>query len=454
MALRFASGAVFPAGGVRRARQTHAMPKLLRQFDGLQPGLRAIRQLRRRQSFDDAPEEAAVRAIIADVRRRGDRAVVELERKFTGAAISAAKLRVTERELAAARVEVGAEFLAAIERIAARLREFHRRSLRKSWSFTRAGITLGQRLMPIERVGAYVPAGKAPLPSTLLMTVVPAQVAGVPRLVVCTPPNREGRADAHTLAVADLLGVTEVYKAGGAGAIAALAFGTKTIPAVDKIVGPGNVYVVLAKKLLFGQVGIESLPGPSEVAIIADASARPDWVAADLLAQAEHGPDSVCALLTDSASLAAAVQAALVAQIAALPRGAHAAAALKSLGLLVVVDSLDECCQLANALAAEHLQLMTGDPDALLPRIHHAGAIFLGHHSPVPLGDYVAGPSHVLPTGGTARFSSGLSVDDFLKKSSVIRYSPAATARALADLSLIAEAEGLDAHAAAVRARK
>jgi len=330
---------------------------------------------------------------------------------------------------------------------------FHERQRQDGWIHNEDGTRLGQLVRPLARVGIHVPAGKAPLPSTLIMAAVPARVAGVGEVVVCSAPQRDGSANPYTLVAAHRAGVDHFFKIGGAQAVAAMAFGTESVPRVDKIVGPGNPYTVLAKRLVFGHVDIESLPGPTEVLIVADDSAEPAWVAADLLSQAEHGEDSLVVLVTPSEALGRAVAAEVERQTALLSRRETIARCIATNGWVIVTRDLEEACALSNDCAPEHLELLVKDPDRLLDRLHHAGAIFIGGYTPEPIGDYIAGPSHILPTGGTARFSSPLHLDDFVKKTSVLQYSRERFEREAAHVIRLAEAETLDAHANAVRVR-
>jgi histidinol dehydrogenase len=324
----------------------------------------------------------------------------------------------------------------------------------KSWRMTdEHGSSLGQEIRPLDRVGLYVPGGRAAYPSTVLMTAVPARVAGVRDIVLATPPAADGGVSPVVLAAAHVAGVTEGWRLGGAQAVAALAYGTTSVRRVDKIVGPGNIYVALAKTRVFGEVGIDMLAGPSEVVVVADAAADPGWIAADLLAQAEHDPMARAVLITDAAELPPRVEAALETRLAALPRRQIAAAALRDHGALVVVARLEDAVELANRLAPEHLELMVSVPAALLPRVRHAGAVFVGGHTPEVVGDYVAGPNHVLPTAGTARFASPLGTEDFVKRSSVIEYSRAGLAAARPHLGTLARVEGLEAHGIAAETR-
>ena len=396
---------------------------------------------------------AIVRDIINAVATRGDDAVAELAAKVDGAMLRPEEFRVPAERLARAREAADAEFLALVRRVAANVRDYQERiRVTAPPPVRRGGRTLGVRYTPVDRVGVYVPGMTALYPSTVLMTIVPAQVAGVREVAVASPPRSDGDVNPMVLALAAELGVTEVYRLGGAIAIAALALGTGHVPAVHKVVGPGNAFVAEAKRQLFGRVGIDSIAGPSEVLIIADETADAEWVAADLLAQAEHDPGSAV-LVTTSAALAEAVAAALARQAASLERSEAAAAALEAYSAIVVVGDLDAACAVSDRFAPEHLQIVTRDDEAVLGRIRHAGAIFVGPHTPVPLGDYYAGPSHVLPTGGTARFFGPLSCNDFLKASSVLRYDAASLAADAPDVIDFATREHLTGHAAAVRIR-
>jgi histidinol dehydrogenase len=428
-----------------------------RRLSTASPGFDA--ELERLISFEaaqDAQVDDAVAAIVADVRSRGDEALLEYTRKFDRLdAPNAAAL-----EIPAAEMRRAAEALPAAERealaiAAARIRSFHEAQKAHGGAFMLAepdGTELGQRITPLDRVGIYVPGGKAAYPSSVLMNAIPANVAGV-REIVMVVPTPGGVRNPLVLAAAHLAGVTRAFTIGGAQAIAALAWGTATVPAVDKICGPGNAYVAAAKRRVFGAVGIDMVAGVSEILVIADATANPEWVALDLFSQAEHDEMAQAILLTPDAALIEAVDAAMRRAIASMPRAAIIAASFAKRGALVKVRDLDEACEVANRIAAEHLELAVADPDALLPRIRHAGAIFLGHHASEALGDYCAGPNHVLPTGRTARFSSPLGVYDFQKRSSVLRIS-AATAKTLGPVaSTLARGEGLTAHARSAEAR-
>ncbi len=416
------------------------------------PGV--VRALERSPADVDPDIHGQVEAILSAVRARGDSALLEFTERFDRVRLQAPELAVTAAEYDAAERAVGANTLRALQYAAGRIEEFHRHGLPRSWWVEDAnGSLLGQQVRPLDRVGIYVPGGRAAYPSTVLMTAVPAHVAGVPEIVLVSPPSQDKSLNAAVLAAARVAGVTEAYRVGGAQAIAALAYGTDTIRRVDKIVGPGNIYVALAKSKVFGQVGIDMVAGPSEVLVVADETADPQWVAADLLAQAEHDPMARAVLLTPAAGLLEGVAAALDKRLVGLERGAVAAKALENNGALVLTRDLDEAVAIANALAPEHLELQVGDPFALLSRVRHAGAIFLGRHTPEVIGDYVAGPNHVLPTGGTARFSSALGVEDFVKRSSLIHYSAKGLREARPHVDALARVEGLQGHGAAAEVR-
>jgi histidinol dehydrogenase len=411
-----------------------------------------VAALARPHAATDPDVVARVSAIVDEVRRRGDAALLDFTKRFDGVELRPEELRVSDAEWAAATVP--GSLRAALVEAARRIEAFHRHQLPRSWWVRdEHGSLLGQQVTPLDRVGCYVPGGTAAYPSTVLMNLMPARVAGVRELVVVSPPDGDGRVPAAVLVAARLAGATEVYRIGGAQAVAALAYGTATLPAVDKIVGPGNLYVALAKRLVFGDVGIDLVAGPSEVVVVADRTAEAAHVAADLLAQAEHDPMARAVCLTDDAALGARVVAAVGRQCPALPRAAIAEAALRSHGAVVVTRDLGEALLIANRLAPEHLELAVADPFAWLPAVRHAGAIFLGVHTPEVVGDYLAGPNHVLPTAATARFASGLSVEDFVKRSSLIHYTPAGLRAAWPYLAALAEAEGLHGHGAAARIR-
>jgi histidinol dehydrogenase len=402
-------------------------------------------------------EHAAVSRILDDVKTRGDEALVEYTRRFDSPTYSQKDMRVGAREFAAAKSSADRAFLRALNRAASQIENFHRRQLRAGFvSLDRPGTMLGQFVRPVERAGVYVPGGqggRTPLVSSVLMGAIPARVAGVEKVVMVTPPTADGRVNPHLLVAAQKAGVDEVYKVGGAWAVAALAFGTATIPKVDVIVGPGNLYVTLAKKIVAGTVGIDIIAGPSEVLVLADDSADPEFIAADLLAQAEHDVRASAVLVTTSAVLAAGVRAEVERQLSELGRAEIARESVARFGAIFVVPDVSIGIDLSNRLAPEHLELHLRDPFARLGEIRNAGAVFIGEYTPEPVGDYVAGPNHVLPTAGTARFASALSVDHFLKRTSVIHYSAEAFRREAADIMRLAEVEGLGAHANSVRLR-
>ncbi|MFL5108657.1 MAG: histidinol dehydrogenase [Xanthobacteraceae bacterium] len=405
----------------------------------------------KREVSEDVSE--VVRGIIADVMARGDRALFELTRRFDKFDPESLGLKVTPAEIATAASTCNGEALAALTLARDRIEAFHRRQLPRDERFTDGlGVELGSRWTAIDAVGLYVPGGTAAYPSSVLMNAIPARVAGVPRLVMVVPAP-EGKLNPLVLAAAKLAGIDEVYRIGGAQAVAALAYGTETIAAVAKIVGPGNAYVAAAKRLVFGTVGIDMIAGPSEVLILADRDANPDWIAADLLAQAEHDVAAQAILVTDDSALAAAVETAVERQLTTLPRAAVAASAWRDHGAILLVAALDEAVPLVDALAPEHLEIACADAESLAGRIRNAGAIFIGHHTPEAIGDYVAGPNHVLPTARSARFSSGLGVLDFMKRTSILKLG-AEQLRALGPAAIaLGSAEGLDAHARSVAIR-
>jgi histidinol dehydrogenase len=406
--------------------------------------LQAIRD--RNVALDDALV-SEVAAIIRDVRRRGDAALIDYTARFDGVQLRSSELRVPEDTLHRSALLVDSFVLESLREAIRNVRAFHEHQKEESWEITPAeGVMLGQRLSPIARAGLYVPGGTAAYPSSVVMNVVPAQVAGVRRILVTTPPRTLAENPAVAAALVEL-NVTEVYAVGGAQAIAALAYGTETMPRVDKITGPGNKYVAAAKKLVFGAVGIDSIAGPSEVVIISDDSARADFVAADLLAQAEHAEDASAVLLTTSEDLARGTAAEVTRQAVSLPRRAIVEQSLARYGAIVFVAGLEEACAIANDLAPEHLELMTNDDKGVAAQIREAGAIFFGADTPEAVGDYLAGPNHVLPTGRAARFSSALGVYDFVKRTSLLRYSSEAIKRSAGRIAALALVEGLDAHA-------
>jgi len=398
--------------------------------------------------------EARVRSILERVRREGDAALYDLTRRFDGADLEATGLRVTEEEYRAAEAAVTDEFREALRVAVENITAFHRPQVAHSWFITRPdGTILGQRITPVDRAGVYVPGGSAPLFSCLLMTVIPAVVAGVPEVIVCTPPDRSGRIDPHMLVAARAAGVKDVYKLGGAQAIAAMAYGTATGPRVDKIVGPGNYYVTLAKKLVFGPVGIDMLAGPTEVLAVDDGTADAEWLAADLLSQAEHPGGMVILVTAAGASRIAAIGAAMERQAAALPRAETIRRSVAERGAAVAVATLEEAADLVNAVGPEHLEVSVADPWAFLPKVRHAGSIFLGRWTPEAIGDYIAGPSNVIPTEGTARYASPVGVETFLKRSAVTCYSEAAFRAQAPHAVRLALTEDLQAHAASMQIR-
>lgn len=407
-----------------------------------------------RRSLDQGTEEQrkAVLEVIEAVRTKGDEALLSYTEKWDGAKLDS--LRVTKEEIIQAYEAFPTSINVVIQEAAANIREYHEKQVRQSWLSTKEdGTILGQKVTALDAVGVYVPGGKAAYPSSVLMNVIPAQVAGVERIAMVTPPAADGTVPAGVLVAADILGVDEIYKVGGAQAVAALAYGTETVLPVDKIVGPGNIFVALAKKEVYGLVDIDSIAGPSEIVVLADETANAHEVAADLLSQAEHDERASCVLVTTCGELAERVALEVEKQLSDLPRVEIARASINEFGAIYVTESMEEALRVVNELAPEHLEVMTKEPMNLLPFIKHAGAIFLGRYSSEPVGDYFAGPNHVLPTNGTARFSSGLSVDEFVKKSSIIMYSQHALEDNVDKIAAFARLEGLEAHARAVEAR-
>lgn len=398
--------------------------------------------------------ESAVAEIIETVKKGGDEALFSYTEKFDHCKMDAAHIRVTREEIDEAYQKVDADFVEVMKKSAANIRAFHEKQLRNSWFDPKPdGTILGMKILPIAIAGVYVPGGKAAYPSSVLMNVLPAKVAGVERIIMTTPPGADGKVNPGTLVAAHIAGVDEIYKVGGAQAIAAMAFGTQSIPKVDKITGPGNIFVALAKKACFGYVSIDSIAGPSEILVIADETANPRYVAADLLSQAEHDELARAILITTSKTLADQVSIEVDRFVANLSRREIIEKSLNNYGYILLVDSLDEAADTANEIASEHLEILTKDPFAMMTKIRNAGAIFLGEYSSEPLGDYFAGPNHVLPTNGTARFFSPLNVDDFLKKTSIISYSRPALEKIHQDIECFAENEGLTAHANSIRVR-
>lgn len=419
------------------------------KIEKLTPGL----SLKRTVDGGTEEQRKIVQDIIQSVKQQGDQALYDLTKRFDGVELD--DLKVTVEELQLAEERLGEEYIAIMKEAAENIKVFHEKQVRNSWIHTdRDGSMLGQKITPLDSVGVYVPGGTAAYPSSVLMNVIPAKVAGVERIVMVSPPGKDGKLSDAVLAAANIAGVSEIYKVGGAQAVAALAYGTETIEKVDKIVGPGNIYVALAKREVFGDVDIDMIAGPSEIAVLADDTAIAEEVAADMLSQAEHDPRACSILVTTSKRLAEAVSTCIWVQAEELPRKEVVKASLENYGRIVLADSLEEAVEAINRIAPEHLEIMTEDPVSLLGKIRHAGAIFLGRYSSEPIGDYFAGPNHVLPTNGTARFSSPLNVEDFQKKSSIIQYSKEAFEKNREKIAAFARLEGLEAHARAIEARK
>ncbi|NEP10695.1 MAG: histidinol dehydrogenase [Symploca sp. SIO2C1] len=414
-----------------------------------------LRRICERTSQDQiVHKEGTVREVLQAVKRQGDKALLHYTEEFDQLSLSPEQLLVSTSELDAAYQQVSKELVDAIQLASKQIEAFHRQRLPKSWvQFGDDDVVLGKRYTPVDRAGIYVPGGRASYPSTVLMNAIPAKVAKVPRIVMVTPPGWEQKINPAVLVAAQEAGVQEIYRVGGAQAIAALAYGTQTIPKVDVITGPGNIYVTLAKKLVYGIVGIDSLAGPSEVLVIADPAANPVYVAADLLAQAEHDPMAAAILLTTDYQLAQQVQTQVEQQLVNHPRRLLTEKAIAHYGLIVVVDSLETAAELSNEFAPEHLELEVAQPWDLLEKIRHAGAIFLGSSTPEAVGDYLAGPNHTLPTSGAARYASALGVETFMKHSSLIQYSSSALHKVGGAIEVLAQAEGLPSHADSVRLR-
>lgn len=406
--------------------------------------------LNRRAAGVSPQIEATVKSVLADVRRRGDKAILAYTKKFDKHSLP---IELSAAEIRKAAAKADKNVVKALELSAQRIWDFHDEQKEESWSVSEYGAVMGQIVRPLARVGVYVPGGKASYPSTVLMNVIPAQVAGVHEIALCVPTPM-GETNPYVMAAIRMLGVSEVYRIGGAQAVGALAYGTETIREVDKIVGPGNMYVALAKKMVFGEVDIDMIAGPSEILIIADESANPAFVAADMLSQAEHDELASSILVTDSLVLAEAVAAQLRVQLSQLKRREIAEKSLKAFGAIILTESIEVACTISNAIAPEHLEVMTAQPEKLLGLLTNAGAIFLGQWTPEPLGDYAAGPNHTLPTGGTARFSSPLGVYDFMKRTSILQFDANGFGELAGAVELIADAEGLEAHANTVRIRK
>lgn len=408
-----------------------------------------------KRSPNNYPEyEGTVNEIIEAVREKGDEALFSYTEKFDHCALSPDTIQVTREEIDEAYTKLDEEFIRVMRQSAENIRVYHEKQLRMSWfDYKPDGTILGQKITPISRAGVYVPGGKAAYPSSVLMNVVPAKVAGVPEILMCTPPGKDGKVNPGTLVAADIAGVDKVYKAGGAQAIAAMAFGTASIPKVDKITGPGNIFVALAKKAVYGFVSIDSIAGPSEILVLADETATPRYVAADLLSQAEHDELASAILITTSRELAEQVQVEINGFVKKLSRREIIGKSLDRYGYILIAENMDAAIAAANAVASEHLEILTKNPFDTMTRIKNAGAIFLGEYSSEPLGDYYAGPNHILPTNGTAKFFSPLNVDDFIKKTSIISYSQSALEKVHNDIELFAKNEGLTAHANSIAVR-
>lgn len=413
-----------------------------------------LNDLLKRSPNNYSEYEETVNKILRDVREKGDAALFAYTLKFDKYQLTAENIRVTREEIQAAYGQMDPELVEVIRRSAANIRAFHEKQLRNSWFDAREdGTILGMKITPIGRVGVYVPGGKAAYPSSVLMNVIPAKVAGVADIIMTTPPGADGRVNPGTLVAADIAGVSTIYKAGGAQAIAAMAYGTDSIPKVDKITGPGNIFVALAKKAVYGYVSIDSIAGPSEILVLADETANPRYVAADLLSQAEHDELASAILITTSVELAQQVSAEVDTLTAQLSRRSIIEKSLENYGYILLAENMEDAIETVNDIASEHLEILTRNPFDVMTRIKNAGAIFLGEYSSEPLGDYYAGPNHILPTNGTAKFFSPVNVDDFLKKTSIISYSREALKAVHTDIERFAESEGLTAHAGSIRVR-
>lgn len=412
----------------------------------------SIGEILSRRQEEEADVSEAVEAILEDVRRNGDQALLKYAEKFDGVRLSS--LSVTQEEIEQALSQTDGYFLETLRQAADHIEAYHSKQKRSSYVLSESdGVVLGQKVTPLARVGIYVPGGTASYPSSVLMNAIPAKLAGVEEIVMATPPDNEGAIAAPILAAASVAGVTKIIKAGGAQAVAALAYGTQSVPAVDKIVGPGNIYVATAKRMVYGLVDIDMIAGPSEILVVADGSCNPRFVAADLLSQAEHDRLASAVLVTDSRELAKAVQVEIEEQLALLPREEIARTSIDNRGKIIVASSIEQAVDVANTIAPEHLELCVDDPFALLSRVKNAGSVFLGKNAPEALGDYFAGPNHILPTGGTARFSSPLCVDDFVKKSSFLYYTKEALAQVKDRVADFAQREGLHGHGRSVTIR-
>ena len=418
-------------------------------------GYDKIKLLLTKKAFDEVDSNAfeTVRKVVNDVRERGDSAVIEYTKEFDNISLTTEDFLVSDDEFIEAEKNVDTKVLESLKRAANNIKKFHQEQLPKSWiTYREHGSILGQAIIPLERVGIYVPGGTAAYPSSVLMNAIPAKVAGVNEIIMSSP-TKTGVINPYVLIAAKLAGVDKIYKIGGAQAIAAMAFGTETIPRVNKITGPGNIFVTLAKKEVYGHCDIDMLAGPSEILIIADETANPTYTASDMLSQAEHDPLACSIVITTDSKLANRIAEEVQIQLQKLPRREIASASIERNGLIIVAKDIDEAVAFANISAPEHLELLINEPFTVLPKIRNAGAVFLGHYSPEPLGDYLAGPNHVLPTGGTAKFYSVLNVDTFLRKMSLISYTKPALLDAAEDIKRLAKAEGLDAHAAAIQHR-
>lgn len=413
-----------------------------------------LNDLLKRSPNNYSEYESTVNGILDDVRKKGDQALFEYTLKFDRYPLQEGNIKVTRSEIDAAYDLMDPDLVEVIKQSAENIRTFHQKQLRTSWFEPKAdGTILGMKMTPVTRAGVYVPGGKAAYPSSVLMNVIPAKVAGVDDIIMTTPPNAEGKVNPGTLVAADIAGVNTIYKVGGAQAIGAMAFGTQSIPKVDKLTGPGNIFVALAKKAVYGYVGIDSIAGPSEILVLADETANPKYVAADLLSQAEHDELASAILITTSKELAEKVCAQVDAFTEVLPRKEIIRKSLDQYGYILLADSMESAVDAANEIASEHLEILTVNPYEVMTKIRNAGAIFLGEYSSEPLGDYFAGPNHILPTNGTAKFFSPLNVDDFMKKTSIISYSRQALENVHRDIELFAESEGLTAHANSIRVR-
>ncbi len=410
--------------------------------------------LLKRSPNNYAEYEATVNQIISDVRTRRDEAVFDYTLKFDKFALDAHNIKVTKEEMKEAYEKLDAGLVGTIKRAAENIRTFHMKQLRNSWFDTGSdGSILGMKITPIARAGVYVPGGKAAYPSSVLMNVIPAKVAGVDNIIITTPPGTDGKVNPGTLVAADIAGVDTIYKVGGAQAIAAMAFGTESIPKVDKVTGPGNIFVALAKKAVYGYVSIDSIAGPSEILVLADETANPRYVAADLLSQAEHDEMASAILITTSEELAQKVSDQVDAFVNELPRKAIMQKSLDNYGYILVAETLGDAIDAVNEIASEHLEILTANPFEVMTRVRNAGAIFMGEYASEPLGDYFAGPNHILPTNGTAKFFSPVNVDDFIKKTSIISFSREALEKVHEDIEAFAESEGLTAHANSIKVR-